>query len=152
MGNNIPRSYTERWITRLDLPGIAPRPYERRTHQGRFSDRAMAYHERQNALRLLIGAWAIDHLPNPLEPYTWRISLGVQVTLAPVRAPTVRGKWRETHPAQTMDIDTLAKAVADACQGILFANDRQVWGILESWKREGETDHTTILWRQFDYE
>lgn len=55
--------------------------------------------------------------------------------------------WRDNGP----DVDNVAKAVLDACNGILWDDDRQVvcLTVKKFYGRVGESAHTRILVRAF---
>ncbi|MCH8981538.1 RusA family crossover junction endodeoxyribonuclease [candidate division KSB1 bacterium] len=48
--------------------------------------------------------------------------------LAPQRDPRAIYKWYWKHLAMKPDLDNLAKAFSDACEGILFHGDQQIVG------------------------
>ena len=125
---------------RIDHPVQA---YVRRTYQGRFSDAAEAYHANQEALKTRLFVAMIDP---PLQMFEKSVKLRLSATIA--RAP--EKKWiypetkkpyqRTTHPARIGDLSNFLKALEDAGNGILWADDRQVWEYGECRKLEDETD------------
>lgn len=90
-------------------------PYLRRTHQGRFSPRATAYHANQDALKTLLTLWMRE---GGFEPWgkDARLALGCE--------------FRLSKRVGNTDLSNLVKAIEDAGNGVLYPDDRQIWEYL----------------------
>ena len=98
------------------------KPYVHRTHRGKYSDRADAYHASQNVIRWQLKQQmrdaGVDIIPKGV-PLRLRIDVTVPSHL-----------WRA-------DATNFGKAVEDAMQSVVFENDRYVVDIRTT-KRLGD--------------
>jgi hypothetical protein len=127
---------------------IAVVPYVRRTQQGSYTAKARAYHENQNS----IAAGVLGFLSSPWRPMPWpkgkRLAFGCSFWIAPVTTPVSRGGKtfnRTYRPAEIQDLSNLEKAVEDACNGLLYHDDRQVWRRLPGSKETADHDELIIV-------
>lgn len=65
------------------------------------------------------------------------------VFVRPKSQGTYRNKLWRPFPSSAPDIDNYAKAVMDACNGVLWADDGQIVG-LSAWKVYGPSPHITL--------
>jgi Holliday junction resolvase RusA-like endonuclease len=103
-------------------------PYTRRTHQGRHSERAKAYHASQNEI-----GW---QLKRQMAMHGWEM-------LAERTPLGVKGRIVMKSALHRPDLDNQAKALLDAAQGIVFKDDR--WIDEAHWTRELGNEDITVL-------
>ena len=109
-------------------------PYVRRTHQGRFSERAKSYHANQQAIKDLLNFWKRDNGYSMDEPIWGKDAmLAFGCTFFVKKRVTVK------------DLSNLEKAIEDACQGgVLFPDDRQIWRRLPGAKVQADEDQFNL--------